>query len=229
MAIERQGGPSIHHLFGEAQIVKQWIDGRRAYERIASNWPGNGQRVMVIPGLFSNDTSTSLLRRTLDLAGYESCGWQLGYNMPARPEILDRLHKQIDSVWQGKPLTLIGWSLGGIVARAYAHRCPERVALVVTLGSPFSGSPRDNNAWRIYELFADHSVDKPPFSVDYTRKPPVSTVAIWSAQDGIVSPHSARGAESEADHVVEISCGHFSMSCAPVALEAVLRVLSEHN
>ena len=38
---------------------------------------------------------------------------------------------------------------------------PDIVAKVITMGSPFSGSPYDNNAWRIYHLIAGHSVEEP--------------------------------------------------------------------
>jgi pimeloyl-ACP methyl ester carboxylesterase len=123
------------------------------------------------------------------------------------------------------PVTLVGWSLGGLVARAYAHHAPDRVAEVITLGSPFSNDPRANRAWKIYEMVADHKVDNPPLIFDRSAKPPVHTTAIWSGRDGIISIESARGLPDERDHEVEINCGHFAMSSAPDALEAVLRVL----
>jgi pimeloyl-ACP methyl ester carboxylesterase len=123
-------------------------------------------------------------------------------------------------------VTLIGWSLGGLIARAYASHAPGDVASVITLGSPFSGDPHSNRAWKIYELIADHKVDAPPLAFDRAAKPPVHTTAIWSARDGVIAAEAARGEPHERDAEVEIRCGHFAMSSAPDALEAVLRVLS---
>ncbi len=96
----------------------------------------------------------------------------------------------------------MGWSLGGIFARELAKQRPELVRLVVTLGSPFSGDPRANNAWRIYELLNDHPVDRPPIASDLAEKPPVPTVAVWSPRDGIVAPVAARRQRHESDRQV---------------------------
>lgn len=219
--------PPLKHYWGEARIVTDWMRGRIAESALAARYPGDGRAVIVIPGLFTNDSRTALLRRTLKKAGYRTYGWGLGRNMPIKADILDRFAERVSYVEgrEGGPVTLIGWSLGGLVARAFAHHAPERVAEVITLGSPFSNDPRANRAWQIYELVADHKVDAPPLVFDRSAKPPVPTTAIWSARDGIISVESARGEPHERDSDVEISCGHFAMSAAPDALEAVLRVL----
>lgn len=219
--------PPLKHYLGEARIVTDWMRGRIAESELAKRYPGNGRAVIVIPGLFTTDSRTALLRRTLKKAGYRTYGWGLGRNMPIRADILDRFSERVSYVEgrEGGPVTLVGWSLGGLVARAFAHYAPGRVAEVITLGSPFSNDPRANRAWQIYELVADHTVDAPPLVFDRSAKPPVPTTAIWSARDGIISVESARGEPHERDREVEIQCGHFAMSSAPDALEAVLRVL----
>ena len=70
-------------------------------------------------------------------------------------------------------MLVVGWSLGGLFARELARDVPERVRAVVTLGSPFSGDPKQNNVWRLYERVAGHKVDDPPIP-RITDKPPVS-------------------------------------------------------
>jgi pimeloyl-ACP methyl ester carboxylesterase len=220
--------PHLRHYFGEARILPHWVQGRMSETRLAARHPGDGRAVIVIPGLFTGDARTAMLRRVLKKAGYRTYGWGLGRNMPIKADILTRFDDRMAHVEdrEGGPVTLIGWSLGGLIARAYAHHAPSRVAQVITLGSPFSSSPRANRAWQIYELVGDHSVDNPPLDFDRRAKPPVHTTAIWSARDGIIAPESARGLPGERDAAVEISCGHFAMSCAPDAMEAVLRALA---
>ena len=219
--------PPLRHYLGEARFIADWARGRRVEAELAKRYLGDGRPVIVLPGLFTSDARTKMLRRVLTNAGYRTYGWGLGYNMPIRADIFERFGAQVDEVQQreGAAVTLVGWSLGGLIARAYAAHAPQNIAGVITLGSPFSGNPRSNRAWKIYEMAADHKVDAPPIIFDRSAKPPVPTAAIWSARDGIIAVESARGQPSERDQAVEIRCGHFAMSCAPDALEAVLRLL----
>jgi pimeloyl-ACP methyl ester carboxylesterase len=219
--------PPLRHYFGEARIVVDWLRGRMVEDRLAALYPGDGSAVIVLPGLFTSDSRTSMLRRVLKKAGYRTYGWGMGRNMPIRADVLDRFDARVNAVQQreGGAVSLIGWSLGGIIAREYAKTAPAKVAQVITLGSPFSGNPRANRAWQIYELVADHKVDATPIVSDRAVKPPVPTTAIWSARDGIIPPHAARGQAGESDHNFEVRCGHFALTSAPDALEAVLRAL----
>ena len=126
-----------------------------------------------------------------------------------------------------QPVTLIGWSLGGLFAREVAKHRPDLVRLVITLGSPFSGDPRANNAWRIYEWLNDHSVESPPIGGDLALKPPVRTVAIWSPIDGIVAPLAARGLPGESDQQIELRVRHLSLARAPLGIRLIGRLLNE--
>lgn len=221
--------PPLRHYLGEARIGVDWLRGRLAEERLAAIYPGDGRPVIVIPGLFTTDSRTAMLRRVLKKAGYRAYGWGLGRNMPIKADILERFGVRVAEVQarEGGPVTLIGWSLGGLIARAYAKQAPEQIAGVITLGTPFSGDPRSNRAWKIYELVADHTVDDPPLDSDRATKPPVPTTAIWSGRDGIIAAEAARGQPHERDRAIEIDCGHFAMSSAPDALEAVLAALRD--
>src|SRR5947199_308427 len=117
----------------------------------------------------------------------------MGFTLGAKPDTLERIVAQLEAFAKGRKAVLVGWSLGGIYAREAAKLRPDLVAKVVTLGTPFSGNPRANNAWRLYELIAGHKVDHPPIDTVVSEKPPVPTIAIWSPRDGIVAPASARG------------------------------------
>lgn len=187
---------------------------------------GNAHPVMVLPGFLSSDQSTTVLRRALEAAGYKVHGWGLGFNWGARSDLLDRLEGRLERAARKEPVTLIGWSLGGLYAREIAKRRPELVARVITLGSPFSGDIRANNAWRLYEMLNDHRVDSPPIDVRVSEKPPVPTFALWSRADGIVAPACARGEPDECDEAIEIGCTHMGFMTQPCAIQAVLDVLA---
>lgn len=190
---------------------------------------GRGRPVVVVPGLLSSDRATALLRKSLAKAGFTVEGWGQGMNTGAQPEKIARLEERICELARqsGEPVVLIGWSLGGMFARVLAQRHPEACRLVMSLGSPFSGDRRANNAWRVYEALNDHTVDAVPFAEDPAVKPPVRTIAVWSKRDGIVAPRSAAGEAGQADRVVEVPFKHFEMASSSGAVRAVLALLRE--
>ncbi|WP_336962201.1 esterase/lipase family protein [Sphingobium aquiterrae] len=182
--------------------------------------------VVVIPGFMASDSTTARMRRSLGQAGFAVHGWGLGRNLGVDARLLDRLDAQIDSLELEEPVTLIGWSLGGLIAREYAKRQPQRIARVITLGSPFSGDPRANNAWRTYERIAGHPVDCPPIDCVLGEKPPVETIACWSARDGVVAPLSARGRRHERDRAMELDCSHMAFVASPKAIRTVASLIA---
>jgi pimeloyl-ACP methyl ester carboxylesterase len=190
---------------------------------------GTGEYVLVIPGFMASDRTTSRLRRSLDKAGFISMGWGLGRNRGIRADTLEQLDACLSGIANAQSVTLVGWSLGGLIAREYAKLYPARVARVVTLGSPFSGDPRANNAWRIYEFVAGHKVDCPPIPAILHEKPPVPTTAFWSRSDGIVAPASARGAQDERDHQIELNCRHMAFVADPAAITAIIAEVATGN
>jgi len=150
------------------------------------------------------------LAKKLEAAGHRTKQWKQGLNTGPTPERVSALEErvlQIADRYQTKPV-LLGWSLGGMFARELAHRQPHAVSKVITMGSPFSGDPRGNHAWRLYQFVTGHRVDTPPVPNRIGEKPPVETVAMWSPRDGVVSPECARGKDTERDRAIAVDCTH---------------------
>jgi pimeloyl-ACP methyl ester carboxylesterase len=179
----------------------------------------------VIPGFLASDHTTLGLQRALADAGYRVTGWGLGLNTGVKADTLDRLAERIEAYDKGRPVTLVGWSLGGIYAREVAKLRPELAAKVITLGSPFSGDPRANNVWRLYEWVAGHKVDEPPIETDLAVKPPAPTLAIWSRKDGIVAPAAARGKPGESDAQIELDCSHMGFAVSGAAFPKIVAAI----
>ena len=219
--------PALPHLVREAGslLALRWKSVR--LPRFTQSSVGGGRPVLVIPGFLATDHSTRVLRHSLKAAGFRAYGWGLGLNLGARHDLIDRIQAQLERAARHGPVTLVGWSLGGLYAREVAKRRPEMVARVITLGSPFSGDVRANNAWRLYEMLNDHKVDNPPLDVRVAEKPPVPTIAFWSRKDGIVAPACARGEAHECDRSVELTCTHMGFMTAPCALQAVLDAIAD--
>jgi len=162
------------------------------------------------------------LRRALAEAGFRVHPWRQGWNLGAQADVIERLRHSLDLVGDERPVLLVGWSLGGVFARELARAIPERVRAVATLGSPFSGDPRLNNVWRLYERVAGHPIDEPPIPRIFD-KPPVPTLAIWSRRDGIVAAEAARGKQGERDKAVEVKSSHMGFSVSARGTRAAVR------
>jgi pimeloyl-ACP methyl ester carboxylesterase len=182
---------------------------------------GNGEHIIIIPGFMASDRTTDRLRRSLNAAGFAAYGWGLGRNRKITADLFSKLDARLNTLHIETPVTLIGWSLGGLIAREFAKHFPHRVAKVITLGSPFSGGQKANNAWRFYEMIAGHKVDNPPIEARLHEKPDVPTIAFWSPRDGVVAPRSARGLPEESDRQVELSCTHMAFVAQPKAIAAI--------
>ncbi len=183
--------------------------------------------VMLLPGFGTHPLRMRRMARELERAGHKVKRWGLGFNLGPTPENFALLEDRVRRIGEryDQKVVLVGWSLGGIFARELAKRHPEIVAKVITMGTPFSGSPYANNAWRAYELVTGHSVEHPPVEVELAVKPPVETVALWSPRDGIVAPRCACGVPGERDRAVALRCSHIGFASSDEAIAAVAREL----
>lgn len=150
---------------------------------------GDGHPVMVLPGFLTTDLSTRLLRQFIGDLGYAAEPWGLGRNLGQfeNPhDIYPRISELLDIY--GEPISLVGWSLGGVYAREIARHYPNEIRQVITLGSPFGGITGDNNAKWIFELIHQKSVEDidPTLIKDILTPPPVPCTAIYTKRDGVV-------------------------------------------
>ena len=89
---------------------------------------GDGRGVLVLPGLLADDASTGPIRRFLRRLDHRVYGWGLGRNVGPTREVVEALPRRLEHVMDrtgGQPVSLIGWSLGGILARELARQHPD--------------------------------------------------------------------------------------------------------
>ncbi len=191
---------------------------------------GDGHPVLVLPGYATSDASTLLLRRYLKNLGYDVRAWKLGRNMghstigPERQRLHDRVAKIAQDT--GRSVTLVGWSLGGIMARLIAGTTDQPIRQIVTIGSPFTGSPYATNLWRMYERTSGKSFDHPEMVkelADSAAVPLVPSTAIYSKLDGITAWENCLDPEGENTESVQIVGSHMGLCVNP----SVLLLLAE--
>ncbi len=192
-----------------------------------------GEPVLLLPGLFNSDRSNAIMARYLRALGHDARGWELGRNFGQRSIGPDGelLFARIDAVAQatGRPVALVGVSLGGIMARLAAHRRPALVEQVVSVASPYAGPARSTRVWRLYEWISGESVDDPAVLAlaDEVRRPlPVPATAIWSASDGLVNGLGCHVAGEPGCRSVEVVSSHYGVQTRLVVLRAVAEALA---
>lgn len=174
---------------------------------------GDGHGVLVLPGFLAGATSTNFLRSFLKRKGYRVFDWGQGRNLGVRENLAPRLTARLDHITERtqSPISIIGWSAGGIYAREIARRDPERVRSVITMGSPIRGNLRATTAWPTYSLLnrGRHTADLTPEAV-ITRAEPLSvpTTCIYSKHDGIVAWELCTSLPAPRTENVEVNSTH---------------------
>lgn len=197
---------------------------------ILRNAPGgDGHPVLVFPGLVTGDFSTLVLRNYIAQRGYVSCAWEQGWNLGPRPGVVECCVERVQRLRKehGQPVSLIGWSLGGIYAREIAKMIAGDVRQVITLGTPFARSPKATNAWRLYELASGQKIDDDLRVAQLRQTPPVPTTSIYSRTDGVVAWRCSVEQESERSENIEIHSSHIGLGMHPSALYAIADRLAQ--
>ncbi len=183
--------PSIYQLPLELLGVVDFLKLGLNLQEVLNVSKGNGEKIIVIPGYASNDNYTVLLRKYLDHLGYKSQGWGLGYNHGDVPILLEQLNELIRNEFSkdNKKVILIGWSLGGYLAREVARDNQDKISKVVTFGSPVIGGPKYTSVVSRYNLGKYKSVDELENEIDLRYENPIQLpiLSFYSKQDNIVS------------------------------------------
>ena len=185
---------------------------------------GDGHAVLVFPGLGAADVSTLALRRFLKQHGYQAHGWKQGTNLGPRDGVLEGCRERIRELHKqhGQPISLIGWSLGGIYAREMAKEMPDLVRCVITLGTPFTGHPTATNAWRFYKMVSGTHEHDEELLAEVRKPPPVPTTSIYSKTDGIVAWQCSINPPQHAHtENIEVHASHIGMGMNPLAMYAI--------
>lgn len=193
---------------------------------------GDGHTVLILPGFLADDRSTLVLRSYLGSLGHKARGWELGRNVGPTPEILEGIQQRLLSMADsaGTPVSLVGWSLGGMFARGLGRNHPESVRQIVTLGSPFrSDEPIGSHATRSFERFAHIHVphtDLPPAETDQDQLD-VPVTAVYTKADGVVAWRSCLQDAGDRRENIEVFGSHCGLGHNPTAMWVVADRLAQ--
>ena len=195
---------------------------------------GDGAPVLVMPGFITSDRSTVLLRRYLSVIGYDARAWELGRNLGPRSVGWrgERLLERLQTIHRdtGQKVGLVGWSLGGILARDLARAAPEMVSKVITLGSPFTGNPLATAPARLYERLSGETLSGAAIAQrlrESVETLPVPAAAIFSRDDGVVPWRNCVEPPHPRAENIEVRGSHCGLGVNAAVLYAVADRLAQ--
>ena len=129
-------------LWREAFFGMEWLALRSSPVFYGLGVPrGKGSAVLTVPGFMGTDFYLQEMQYWLRRIGYKPFQSGIGRNADCLETLTGRLLKTVEKAYRatGEPVHLVGHSLGGILSRAAASQRPDRIASIITLGSPFRG------------------------------------------------------------------------------------------
>jgi pimeloyl-ACP methyl ester carboxylesterase len=149
---------------------------------------GDGHGVLALPGLGHGDPYTEQVRGFLNDIGYATFGWELGVNFgPTDHLIAGAMDRAIALSDRLGPISIVGFSMGGLFARLLAARLPDRVRRIVTVCSPIHEPAR--SFWLpmdpMLHLWGGDDLGR--MAEEIRHELPVPCTALFSREDGLVN------------------------------------------
>ena len=192
---------------------------------------GDNHPVLILPRLHGTDMSAATMHFVLRGLGYRTYGWRLGRNIGPTGKAVHGMRARLDYLTNRfqQPVTVIGWSLGGIYARQLARRTPDAVRQVITLGSPIRLARHEQSrANRLFHSYAHEHIEPLDVPLERGKDPlPVPATSIYSPLDGVVAWRACLDEASERAENIAVLASHIGIIRHPAALWAVADRLAQ--
>ena len=222
-------------------VFKQALEGRAALEAAALlaqlpmlrlQAPRGSGPLMVLPGFMADDASTWLLRRFLNSLGYAAVGWGVGVNRGPMQSLLEELMPRVRTlaIQAARPVQLIGWSRGGILAREMARRDVQHVQSVTTMGTPIQGglSASSIGFW-VLQSSNITPAQGAQLQREREKVPILCPVhSIYSKSDGVVAWQASIDPNNVHVEHHEVASSHVGMGCNAEVFLLLARLLSKY-
>lgn len=202
--------------------------------------------VVLVPGFMAGDSSLHVMARHLRKVGYRTYRSTMHANVGCTQEASYSLERRIEAIAikRERKVTVVGHSLGGLLARGIAARRPDLVDGIITMGSPLlaPGAIHSVLAFDLSVVIALRraglgqmmgddctSGDCARLSWEESRQeldPSVAFTSIFSRRDGVVD---WRGCLDPGAQTVEVRTSHLGMAIDPVVFDVVTRTLRAYR
>ncbi len=190
---------------------------------------GDGRIAVALPGWKAPELTTAPLRGYLRSIGHDARSWGFGINQgdveAKRDEMVTKVRKLAER--SERPVNLLGWSLGGVVAREVARSAPESVHRLVIYGSPVVGGPTHTAGVGTYETQEVERIRELQAHLDATDPVTTPTTAIFTRNDSVVDWRACIDRYSLDVTTVEVGSTHIGLGIDPDVWLTVAESLAE--
>ena len=163
--------------------------------------------------------------------GHKVSGWQRGSNDGDVPGLIEEMAAYIGEQARqlDEKVVLVGWSLGGYIAREVARQMPDHVEQVITLGSPVVGGTKYTRVAPLFEM-RGMDLNEIEREVDalYATPLKVPVTATYSKSDGVVAWQACIDDRSDNVEHVEVNASHLGLGISADVFEIVTERIRPH-
>lgn len=221
------GSPGGARILRELRVVREPARLGANLGRLRRAPRGDNRLTVDIPGWMAPERSMIPIRSYLRRIGHDARGWGLGVNgndvEASRDRFVDRLAGLVEHT--GRPANLVGWSLGGVIARETARDHPHLVHRVVTFGTPAIGGPTHTAGALRFGEQECHRITVLQEELDRTSPIRVPVRAIFTRRDGVVDWRACIDRFSTDVEHVEVRSSHVGLGLDPDVWLAVADAL----
>jgi esterase/lipase len=176
---------------------------------------GDGRKIVLLPGFTLPEMALLPLATYLKYLGYDASTWGLGINGGDVDDLTERFSARVTKMVEtsSQPVTLIGWSLGGVIARETARLNSEAVREIITMGTPLIGGPKYTAVGQLYALREGLDLDEFELEVHDRNAVGLSQplTVIFSKSDGVVGWKAAQDVYNPQARHVEVRSTHMAL------------------
>ena len=208
--------PSRLATLMEVRAPLEWASLLVRAPQLALAPKGDRRPVMLIPGYRADESSMRPLGRYLSYLNYDVYDWGLGRNRGDVENDIRRVGDRSEALFNaldGKAVTLIGWSLGGVAAREAARLYEPFVREVITMGTPIIGGPKYTVVGRRFARKANIDLDEFELEVHERNSMGISqpVTSIYSKLDGVVGWQASVDVYNKQARNVRVTGSHFGL------------------
>ncbi len=227
--------PNLLNVLLETRLLLEWPSMALLYGFLPKRIEGKDHPVLVLPPFLWTDAVNVFIRKYLTRQGFIAYKWELGINL-IRENDIPPLEEKLETLFekhQGK-VSLVGWSGGGILGKVLANRHPEKVAQLITIGTPIWGLENMKTFMSaIHHKLGGNPVPRKKNEMLYEElkaTPKVPITCIYTKTDGIVPWKHCLEAASLRPNIqnIEVFGSHNGLGANPAVLLAVAQALHQN-
>lgn len=216
------GQPKLSLLLGEARTPLEAARLAVGWRFLARKNVGQGQTVLLLPGFGASSGSMTFIKRYLASLGYNPVHWSAGFNHgevgKLLPQVIADIKVQAEQAQA--PIKLVGWSLGGYLAREAAREVQQNVSRIVTIGTPVVGGPKYTAVKGLYDIRGLDVESIENSTLKRFEQPIVCPiVAMYCKKDSIVSWQACIDRFSPNVEHLEIKTPHLAMGVSKEVMD----------